>query len=44
MGDSKNYPWLETHPFITFIFDARPMPASTWALLGECASKIESAN
>ena len=41
MTEPKNHPWLTTHPFLTFVFDARPMPASTWALLGECASKIE---
>lgn len=35
------YAWSEEHPFLTFEFHADTLPATTWALLGECSSKID---
>jgi Fic family protein len=38
---SRRFAWSETHPFLSFTFDRDRMHPETWALLGECSSKIE---
>ena len=34
-------PWSSTHPFIGFELNVETIPAETWALLGECSSKLD---
>ncbi len=42
MTAEKPFPWVDTHPFISFDFGfTGRIPAATWTLLGECSSKIE---
>jgi Fic family protein len=38
---AKKYPWTDEYPFLSFDFNSESLPPSTWALLGECSSKIE---
>lgn len=34
-------PWGETHPFLNFDLDLAALSRATWAVLGECSSKID---
>ncbi len=34
-------PWADEYPFINYRFNLKAVPTQTWALLGECSSKIE---
>jgi len=35
------FPWLDTHPFLNFDFNATELGPESWILLGECSSKIQ---
>lgn len=35
------HPWHESHPFLSFEYRMDRIPESSWAMLGECSSKIE---
>ncbi|MDX2261100.1 MAG: Fic family protein [Gemmatimonadales bacterium] len=37
----SQHPWSADYPFLSFDFNARKIPPRSWALLGECSSKIE---
>jgi hypothetical protein len=41
LGGTSMRTYEETHPWITFTFDARPLSHKTWLLLGEAWSKCD---